>query len=306
LANWPCYWDVDFLTDIIWVGGSGAYTSTDGGATWTEVPTLRGGVNVVAVTPENPQETYIGTGWGIEKSEDGGQTWQQINNGLAGQVGEFIATSPLDPDLVFVHTGQGLFRSFNGGHAWQDTGHGGGGYPRGDWLAADPYTPTRIYLGMTQCDDLFCIGISPDAGETWELITTTLPVTFTGWKDSTVLAIAPHPQIPGRILAGNAVWRYPDSDDNRGMVFASDDYGQSWTFMGPTQPISWTVDIAYDAVDPNLVYMATAGSGHWKSTDGGRSQSGVHGNGRVRTLEKYGWWRYLERSPIHRRWRHGR
>jgi len=269
VANLPGGWDLDFLTDTIWASGTGAYTSTDGGASWTEVTGLHRGANVVAVTPENPQEIYVGNYLGVDKSEDGSQTWQQINEGLAGIVPQAIAVPRAEPDTVYVKTGQGIFRSFNGGHVWQDLEYGGGGHPGCDYLAIDPYTPTRIYLGAVQCDDLFCIQISPDSGETWELITTTLPVTFTaGWKDSTVIAIAPHPQIPGRILAGNAVW-HPDSNDNLGMVFASDDYGQSWAYMGPSQPISSIVDIAYDAVDPDLVYMATDGSGQWKSTDGG-------------------------------------
>lgn len=264
-------WDLNFLPGTIWAAYSQVYTSTDNGENWNLINGLGG--NAIEVTADNPQEIYAAADWGILKSNDGGMNWHAVNDGLAGQVGEFLATSPLDPELVFVKTGQGLYRSFNGGQAWQDLNYGGGGYPRGDYLAIDPYIPTRIYLGMTTCDDLFCIQISPDSGETWELITTTLPATYTaGWEDSTVLAIAPHPQIPGRILAGNAVF-HPDNPDNPqdslGMVFASDDYGQNWAYMGPTQPISWIVDIAYDAVDPDLVYMATVGTGHWKSTNGG-------------------------------------
>ncbi len=261
-------WDLDFLTDTIWVSGSSIYTSTDGGGTWTN-PDLA--AIVVAVTPENPQEIYAGTEFGVDKSEDGGQTWQQINDGLAGLVPSAVATSPIDPDLVFVRTSQGLYRSFNGGRAWQDLGCCGGGGGTGGQLAIDPYTPTRIYLGTrTICnDDQFCIRISPDSGDTWEIVTATLPVTYTGFGGGPPEVVAPHPLIPGRMLAGSNVQDSGNPDNHFGMVYASDDYGQSWAYMGPTQPISSIIDIAYDAVDPNLVYMATIGSGQWKSTDGG-------------------------------------
>jgi len=271
VAYWPGGWDIDFLPDTIWVSGSGAYTSTNGGASWTEVPGLHRGANVVAVTPENSQEIYVGNYLGVEKSEDGGQAWQQINEGLAGIVPMMLAVSRTEPDIVCVKTGQDTYRSFNGGHAWQALDHGGSGgdYPNGDYLAIDPYTSTRIYQGE-RCEGSLCVSISAGSGETWNLITSTLPLTYAGWE-SYALAVAPHPQIPGRILVGNSVSEVglPANNDAIGMVYASDDYGQTWACMGPTQPISWIVDIAYDAVDPNLVYMATAGSGPWKSTDGG-------------------------------------
>lgn len=264
-------WNLTFLTDTIWASGSVAYTSTNGGVSWTEVPNLYHGANVVAVTPENPQEIYVGYYEGVDKSEDGGQTWQQINEGLAGIVPRAIAVPRTEADSVYVKTGQGLFRSFNGGHAWQYLEHGGGG-GWGDWLVVDAYTPTRVYLGGDiQCVDAFCIEISADAGETWHIVTATLPVTYAGWE-SAAYALAPHPQIPGRILAGNWMWRSdsaPWMEDTLAVVYASDDYGQSWTYLGPTQPVSPIMDIAYDAVNPSLVYMATAGSGQWKSTDGG-------------------------------------
>ena len=271
VAPWPVYWHVEFLTDTLWVSGSGIFTSTDSGTTWTKLTNTHGDVNIIEISAENPQEIYVGHGRGVDKSNDGSQTWQEINNGLAGLTPDMIAVPQSESDTVYVHTSNGLFRSFNGGRAWQDLDYGGGGGAWGDWLVADPYTPTRIYLGGSCNDDQFCLEISPDSGETWVIVTTTLPITYAGWE-SAAYALAPHPQIPGRILAGNWVW-HPDSapwlKDTLAVVYASDDYGQSWAYMGPTQPISAIMDIAYDAVDPNLVYMATAGSGHWKSTDGG-------------------------------------
>jgi photosystem II stability/assembly factor-like uncharacterized protein len=261
-------WDLSFLPGTIWAASSGVYTSTDGGATWNSHSWLGG--NAIEVTADNPLEVYAASGGGIRKSDDGGSSWRDINNGLAGQFPYLLATSPLDPDLVFVKTRQSTYRSFNGGYAWQALNYAGGGYPRGDYLAIDPHIPTRIYLGTnTPCDDIFCIEISADSGDTWELITATLPLTYMGWEGSGAYAIAPSPLVPGRILVGNSVWDPSDPDNSLGMVYASDDYGQSWTYMGPSQPISWIVDIAHDSMDPNLVYLATSGSGHWKSTDGG-------------------------------------
>jgi len=262
-------WDLDFLPGETWATSVKVYSSTNNGVSWTNVYT---GANVIAITPDNPQEIYAAAGRGIRKSSDRGQSWQDVNEGLAGMVPYLIATTTADPDIFYVKTGQSIFRSFNGGYAWQDLDYGNGGYPAGDYLAIDPYTTTRIYLGANiQCNDVFCVEISMDVGETWTLVTSTLPLTYAGW-DSSSFAVAPHPQVPGRILVGNTASppaSAPWLGDATGMVYASDDYGQTWAHLGPSQPISIVLDIAYDAVDPNLVYMATEGSGLWKSTDGG-------------------------------------
>jgi photosystem II stability/assembly factor-like uncharacterized protein len=42
-------------------------------------------------------------------------------------------------------------------------------------------------------------------------------------------------------------------------------------YVHPSQPISKVVEFAFDAVDPDLVYAATDGTGLWKSADGGWS-----------------------------------
>jgi photosystem II stability/assembly factor-like uncharacterized protein len=53
------------------------------------------------------------------------------------------------------------------------------------------------------------------------------------------------------------------------VFYRSDDYGASWDHVGPTQTISRVTEIVYDAFDPNLVYAGTAGTGLWRSRDGG-------------------------------------
>jgi photosystem II stability/assembly factor-like uncharacterized protein len=264
--------NISFLADSIWVPAlSSLYVSTDGGNTWNALDNIHRGAQAIEISANDPQEIYLATDVGMAKSVDEGANWQEIDEGLAGQYPYLLATSPLDPELVFVKTRQGIYRSYNGGTIWQSLDYGIGGSPRGDYLAIDPYTSTRIYLGAnTFCsDDQFCLEISADSGETWDIVTASLPANHTGWGGGISYAVAPHPLVPGRLLVGSTIFEPSNPDNSKGMVFASDDYGRSWAYMGPTQPISEVIGIAYDAVDPDLVYMMTIGSGQWRSTDGG-------------------------------------
>lgn len=273
-----------FVSDTIWVSSGGGFTSTDGGASWSEVNPYLAEVMQIAIEPDDTQVVYMGSSRiGVHKSDDGGDTWREVNEGLAGVIPRELTVSPTDPDTVYASTWQrGILKSNNGGHSWSSLGVRQHGIPRGGMvLAVDPFTPTRVYLGGG-CPDAPhpyppCLRISKDAGTTWHEVTTTLPVTFTGW-DSSVFAVAPHPTISGRVLAG-ATFDPPGFVDSlsypRGGVYVSDDYGEHWAYMGPTQPISGVIAFAYDATDPNLVYAGTQGTGLWKSVDGGASWQSV-------------------------------
>jgi len=188
---------------------------------------------------------------------------------LAALAPRGLAVTPTDPDTIYAETlTLGVLKSSNGGHSWRSLGIGKRGFRKP--LAVDPVTPTRVYMG-DQASNYFSIQISEDAGETWHEVTATLPVTWSGWK-ADILQVAPHPRISGRSLAGaQFLLSYAVADDGteRGAIYASDDYGEDWEYVGPAQPISRVVEIAYDAADPNLVYAATSGTGLWKSTDGG-------------------------------------
>jgi photosystem II stability/assembly factor-like uncharacterized protein len=93
----------------LWSGGGdrGLFKSTDGGKNWrkvlgdghgnTDVDDRYTGVNEVHMDPRNPDVMYAvtwqrlrnvavvidgGPGTGIHKSEDGGETWRELTNGL--------------------------------------------------------------------------------------------------------------------------------------------------------------------------------------------------------------------------------
>ena len=69
-------------TTTVYTGtASGAFKSTNGGASWTAVNTglTNQGVSSLAVDPVNPATVYAGTGsGGTFKTKDGGSTWQLI------------------------------------------------------------------------------------------------------------------------------------------------------------------------------------------------------------------------------------
>jgi photosystem II stability/assembly factor-like uncharacterized protein len=268
-------WDLTFLTDTIWAASIGVYTSTDSGANWTPVDGWHDSALSLDVAPDDPTRVYVGTFRnGPYRSSDSGTSWQVANDGLAGLNPNAIAVDPNDPDTVYANAEIGLLKSNNGGYNWRNLDLFTGGYPAPNQLATDPFTPEKVYFG--QCGDCNVQGslyscVSDDGGENWKYITVTLPTTMATWSGG-MFAIAPHPAISGTIFGGatvappgSAVWE----NDARGLIFASDDYGENWTLLAPTTPISKINQIAIDAVNPDLVYVATRGSGLWKSPDGG-------------------------------------
>ena len=137
----------------LWSGGGdrGLYKSTDGGESWrkvlgnglgnTEIDDRYTGVSEVHMDPRNPDVMYAvawqrfrnvavvmdgGPGTGIYKSQDGGETWRELTEGLPeenmGKTG--LAISPQDPDVIYAtieldnRTG-GFWRSADGGETWQ-------------------------------------------------------------------------------------------------------------------------------------------------------------------------------------------
>src|SRR5207248_2954148 len=128
--------------------GGGVWKATDGGLTWqaTADKDLTAGANGaidLAMDPANPRVLYAGfwqavrrpwelvsggTGSGLWKSTDGGDSWKDITRsrglpeGIIGKIG--LAVSPVSHDrvwaLVEADSG-GLFSSNDGGATWRRT-----------------------------------------------------------------------------------------------------------------------------------------------------------------------------------------
>lgn len=136
-------------SNIVWVaaygplwsagGERGVYKTTDGGKTWRRVLHVSDhtGFNEVHLDPRNPNVlfatahqrrrhvyTYVsgGSESGLWRSEDGGETWSEIKNGIpGGDKGRLsLAVSPVNPDIHYLMIeGHGTYRSTNRGASYQ-------------------------------------------------------------------------------------------------------------------------------------------------------------------------------------------
>lgn len=205
---------------------------------WREVGPFRGGrVTAVAGVASQPFVYYFGaTGGGVWKTTDGGGNWQPVsdNSFKTGSVGA-IGICDSDPNVVYVGMGESPLRG--------NVSHGDGMYK------------------------------SLDAGKTWKHI---------GLDDTRQIArVRVHPRNPDivYVAALGHVWS-PNTE--RG-VFRSKDGGKTWQKILYRSDKAGAIDLILDPTNPNTLYAGLwevnrkpytfesggAGSGLFKSTDGG-------------------------------------
>ena len=169
----------------------GLYRSTDGGQTWQKAihKDENTGASDVEIDPSNPDVIYAsmwearegpwedgnlvnGTGGGLFKSTDGGNTWHPLTNGLPKDLAQInVAIAPGDSRRIYatVAVASGplsFYRSDDSGENWskatddpRPSGRIGGGdlaVPR-----VDPKNPDIVYTASTVTMR------SADGGKTW-------------------------------------------------------------------------------------------------------------------------------------------
>jgi len=154
-------------------GERGLYKTTNGGKSWNRVlgNDEWTGVTDIMIDPRNPRILYAATwdrhrtvaalmgggpGTAIYRSDDGGDNWTKLTNGLPksnmGKIG--ITISPQNPDVVYAaieldRTKGAVYRSEDRGASWKkmsDTVSGGTGPHYYQELYASPHKFDRLYL----------------------------------------------------------------------------------------------------------------------------------------------------------------
>lgn len=100
-------------------GNLGFVMSRDGGVSWSKLADGVGGpVDFHQMDVSKADHTVIyGVHGGLQRSTDGGQTWERVGPAPEGLIG--LAVSGEDPDRVYAATRGGLLVSTDGGQGWQ-------------------------------------------------------------------------------------------------------------------------------------------------------------------------------------------
>src|SRR6266508_3416280 len=110
---------------VLYIGtADGLFEATPNGGTYQTRPLGlegKGAVRYPTVDAEDPRRLYAGTSLeGMWRSEDGGQSWQEINRGILYKEMFSLAQNPVTGELYAGSQPAAIFKSANGGDSWTD------------------------------------------------------------------------------------------------------------------------------------------------------------------------------------------
>ena len=183
------------------VSTGGMYVTEDGGATWRpsnhgvradflpeKYPEFGQCVHKVAQSQRQPERMFLQNHWGLYRTDDRGENWVDIANGVPSDFGFPMAIHPADPDSAWIVpleadafrcTPEGklrVYRTRNAGAQWEPMT---AGLPQHDAyetvlrdaMSTDSLDRVGVYFG-TRNGKLFG---SSDEGETWSALADGLP-----------------------------------------------------------------------------------------------------------------------------------
>jgi photosystem II stability/assembly factor-like uncharacterized protein len=215
------------------------------------------GYSAFAIDPQNPRIVYVGAGFGILKSSDGGETWQAANDGLREQFVMDLAISQSTPTTLYAATPAGVFKSTNGANQWTKASElvlvGQAVHPRNRNIVYGAHGDVSKRGGIFK---------SSDGGRSWRKVA----------ARPRVFAVAIDPKQPSTVYAGAGSG-----------VFKSTNGGRSWRAMNrglfaTESPAErehrllegFVLGFAINPRNSEILYVAT-NAGVFKSTNGART-----------------------------------
>lgn len=183
------------------VSAAGVYRTEDDGKTWQarnigirvvflpeKYPEFGQCVHKIVLHPARPERLFLQNHWGLYRSDNRGDSWQDIARGLPSDFGFGMVMHPHDPDSVYILpvesdefrcTPDGrlrVYRTRNAGASWDALERGlpqKGAYETvlRDAFSSDSLDPAGIYFG-TRSGKLYA---SRDEGKSWKKILEGLP-----------------------------------------------------------------------------------------------------------------------------------
>jgi photosystem II stability/assembly factor-like uncharacterized protein len=185
------------------ISTGGVYRTDDGGENWEprnqgicarflppdqQYPEWGQCVHKVVSHPSKPDRMFLQHHWGVYRSDDAGDSWQDIGKGLPSDFGFAMEMDPHDANTVYIIPIESdefrctpeaklrVYRTKNGGESWEPLTQG---LPQEDaWetilrdnMSSDSANPTGLYFG-TRSGKVFG---SNDGGDSWTAIREGLP-----------------------------------------------------------------------------------------------------------------------------------
>lgn len=264
-----------------------SYTGGVGVNGWHYVPTGFPvlGVSTIAITPNDSNTIYIGTGevynydaagtgaayrntrgtygMGILKTIDGGQTWtKSLDWTYQQQKGIWaVKINPLNPNTVWAATTEGTYRSYDAGTTWTQVHN----VVMVMDLVINSVDTNIVITGNGNFGSIgFGLYRTSDGGSSWAKITSSLPSNFQGKIQLDIYNADPnivYASIGDGFIGGSgASWLCRSTDAGVNWVIRSTvDYSkhQGW----------FSHDVAVNQSNPDELIIV--GIGVYKSTDGG-------------------------------------
>ena len=188
---------------FIAISTGGVYRTDDGGANWQprndgvraqflpegqQYPEWGQCVHKIVSHPANPQRMFLQNHWGLYRSDNGGDSWTDIANGVPSDFGFALEIDHNNPNTAYIIPLESdefrctpeaklrVYRTANAGESWEPLTNG---LPQEnafetvlrDGMSGDESQPMGLYFG-TRNGKLFG---SNDAGESWKAIMEGLP-----------------------------------------------------------------------------------------------------------------------------------
>ena len=187
------------------ISTGGVYRTDDGGHTWNprnhgvradflpgKHPEWGQCVHKIVAHPSRPERLFLQNHWGLYRSDNGGDSWQDIANGVPSDFGFAMAMHPHDAETVYIVpiesdqfrcTPEGklrVYRTRNAGRSWEPLTRG---LPQKealecvlrDAMSVDYQNPAGVYFG-TRSGVVYG---SPDGGASWSKLIGGLPPVVT-------------------------------------------------------------------------------------------------------------------------------
>ena len=254
---------------------------------WRNIGPFRGGRSTaVCGVVQDPLTYYMGsTGGGVWKTEDGGNTWNNISDGYfnTGSVGA-VAVAPSDPNVIYAGTGEapirgvmtssgdGVYRSTDAGKTWTHLGLENTRHI--SKIRIHPDNPDVAYVAAQgspwQPNEERGVYRTLDGGKSWEKVlfvnessgVSDLSIDLTNPR-ILYAAFWDHQRLPWKIRSGG---------EGSG-IYKSTDGGDTWKELtsGLPKAIMGKIGVSVSMADPDRVWaiIESDEGGLYRSDDGG-------------------------------------